>query len=91
MRTDVSHQKAKIKTLKNISDSLNIETLMGWSKSEEKDFTLGKAVEYGMSGAVQLKGDRKVYPRLKHYPSISTVLSLYVVWIGVWELLLETQ
>ncbi|MBU2652438.1 MAG: SPASM domain-containing protein [Bacteroidetes bacterium] len=59
--TDTEKEKF-IHDFKDISDSLNIETLMGWSRSEVKDFTLGKAVEYGMSSAVPLKRDRKICP-----------------------------
>ena len=47
---------------KDISDSLNIETLMGWSRSEEKDFTLGRTVVSGMSGGNKLKKNRKICP-----------------------------
>ena len=38
-----------------ISDSINIDTLMGWSKSEVKDFTLGKSVQYSMNTSTKLK------------------------------------
>ena len=51
-----------IKDFEYISDSLNIETLMGWSNTSKKDFTLGLEVELAMSSAAQLKYDRKVCP-----------------------------
>ena len=59
--TEVDKRKF-IRDFEDISDSLNIETLMGWSNSSMKDFTLGQEVELAMSSAAQLKHDRKVYP-----------------------------
>ena len=39
----------------NITDSLNVETLMGWSKSMEKDWTLGSNPRTGIDGKSKLK------------------------------------
>lgn len=47
----------------SISDSINIDTLMGWSLSKEKDFTLGIKVDTAEDGQTPLKKNRKVCPR----------------------------
>lgn len=44
-----------------ISDDLRIDSLMGWSLSERKDFTLGVAVSTGMDGVSPLQ-TRRVCP-----------------------------
>ena len=38
----------------NISDTINIDELMGWSRAESKDFTLGIRVTSGMDGVSPL-------------------------------------
>lgn len=45
-----------------ISDSINIDTLMGFSLSEQKDFTLGIKVSTGMDGKSPIKKDRRICP-----------------------------
>lgn len=44
-----------------ISDTINIESLMGWSDSEKEDFTLGFNTNVGMDGHTKLK-PRNVCP-----------------------------
>jgi MoaA/NifB/PqqE/SkfB family radical SAM enzyme len=44
-----------------ISHRVNIDQLMGWSKSSAKDFTLGFSGSTGMNGFTVLR-DREVYP-----------------------------
>ncbi len=44
-----------------ISDELRIDSLMGWSLSDTKDFTLGVPVSSGMDGVSPLR-DRRVCP-----------------------------
>jgi len=44
-----------------ISDDLRIDSLMGWSLSESKDFTLGVAISTGMDGVSPLQ-QRRVCP-----------------------------
>jgi radical SAM protein with 4Fe4S-binding SPASM domain len=46
---------------KSISDEVRVDTLMGWSLSEKKDFTLGNNVATGMDGISELK-DRLICP-----------------------------
>lgn len=41
---------------------MNIDTLMGWSLCEQKDFTLGIIPGKGMDGQTAIKNDRKVCP-----------------------------
>lgn len=45
-----------------ISDSINIDTLMGWSSTEKKDFLLGKDVDTGMDSKSEIKKDRSICP-----------------------------
>lgn len=45
-----------------ISDVARIEGIMGWSFSEQKDFTLGLKPTVGMDGVTPLKPDRIVCP-----------------------------
>lgn len=45
----------------DISDDLRFDTLMGWSRSDVKDFTLGVEVSTGMDGATALR-ERQVCP-----------------------------
>lgn len=45
-----------------ISDTINITSLMGWSRSEVKDFALGYTPTLGDDGVSPLKRDRKVCP-----------------------------
>lgn len=40
---------------RGIGDEIRVDTLMGWSFSEKKDFTLGKDVHTGMNGKSQLR------------------------------------
>lgn len=51
-----------IKDFQGISDSINIDSLMGWSNSGKKDFTMGISSGFGMDNASKLKKDRKVCP-----------------------------
>lgn len=44
------------------SDSVNIDTLMGWSFSEKKEFTLGVKVNTGMDSKSILKKERRICP-----------------------------
>lgn len=46
---------------KNICDTINIDSLMGWSNSSLKDFTLGIHPEVGMDGFTRIQS-RKVCP-----------------------------
>ena len=46
-------------TFSPISDSIHIDTLMGWSNTSDRDMTLGNDVKTGISGA-SLKVDRQV-------------------------------
>lgn len=58
-------QKEKfLNDFSSISDTINIETLMGWSASNIKDFTLGKGkdIKTGQDGKTPLKTDRIVCP-----------------------------
>jgi radical SAM protein with 4Fe4S-binding SPASM domain len=63
--TDVSlrdEQKEKFKRdFTHITDEVRIDTLMGWSYSEKKDFTLGANVTTGIDGETLLK-ERIVCP-----------------------------
>lgn len=45
-----------------ISDYVHIDTLMGWSNADKKDFTLGKEVDTGMNSETPLKADRIICP-----------------------------
>lgn len=45
-----------------ISDRVNIDTLMGWSLSEQKDFKLGMTVDKGMDGQSPIKNSREICP-----------------------------
>ena len=53
-----------IQDFSNISDSINIDTLMGWSNSDIKDFTLGNesTIKTNIDSNYFLKKDRKVCP-----------------------------
>lgn len=56
-------EKEKFKTdFGPISDTININNLMGWSLSGSKDFTLGYPTTGGDDGTSPLKKDRKVCP-----------------------------
>jgi len=63
---DVNLSKEEKETFLNdfssISDSINIDTLMGWSSTEKKDFTLGADVNTGMDSQSNIKKDRLVCP-----------------------------
>ncbi len=54
-----------IKDYTPIADAVNIDSLMGWSDCEKKDFTLGmgSAITTGQDGISPLKKDRKVCPQ----------------------------
>jgi radical SAM protein with 4Fe4S-binding SPASM domain len=55
-------QKEKfIEDFGSVSHTMNIEQLMGWSKSSVKDFTLGVSRSTGMDGVTMLR-DRNVCP-----------------------------
>jgi len=45
-----------------ISDSVSIDTLMGWSLSEQKDFTLGITSNKGTDEETPIKKNRKICP-----------------------------
>lgn len=45
-----------------ISDIINIDTLMGWSGSDKKDFLLGSDVQTGMDSVTPIKKDRLICP-----------------------------
>ncbi|MBM3836649.1 MAG: radical SAM protein [Verrucomicrobia bacterium] len=58
-------QEEKQKFLNDFSeycDEINIEEMMGWSKSNVKDFTLGQEPKTGMCGASPLKKNRIACP-----------------------------
>ena len=58
-----SNEKKKfVEDFGYISDFLGIDTLMGWSLSERKDFTLGILVNTGTDGETSLHRNRKVCP-----------------------------
>ena len=63
---DVNLSEAEKETFLNdfsqISDSVYIDTLMGWSSTDKKDFLLGKEVNTGMDSKNQLKKDRVICP-----------------------------
>jgi len=63
---DVNLSKEEKETFLNdfssISDFINIDTLMGWSATDKKDFTLGKDVNTGMNSENIIKKDRIVCP-----------------------------
>lgn len=46
----------------SISNGINIDTLMGWSLCQQKDFRLGMAVDKGMNGQTPIKNSRKICP-----------------------------
>ncbi|MFC1895473.1 radical SAM/SPASM domain-containing protein [Thermodesulfobacteriota bacterium] len=46
----------------DISDSINIDTLCGWSNTQKKDFTLGNSISYSLNSIVPLRKDRIVCP-----------------------------
>ena len=50
-----------LKDFSPISDSINIDSLMGWSRNELKDWTLGKNSSKGMDGQTDIV-ERKVCP-----------------------------
>jgi len=45
-----------------ISDGVSCDTLMGWSLTDVKDFTLGLPIETGTDGFIPLNRNRKVCP-----------------------------
>lgn len=63
---DVDLSEAEKETFLNdfssISDTINIDSLMGWSLTDKKDFTLGKDVNTGMNSQNQIKKDRVICP-----------------------------
>lgn len=59
-----SDEKDKfLNDFKNISDSVDIETLHAWSLSGKKDFTLGIKIDKGSDGQTLLNKNRKICPR----------------------------
>ncbi len=55
-------KKKFLEDFEPISDMINIDTIMGWSLSEQKDFTLGKDIKTGMNSKDQLEQERLVCP-----------------------------
>ncbi len=47
-----------------ISDSLNIDTLCGWSHSDQSDFLLGRTVTRSLNSSAPLKPQRRVCPEI---------------------------
>jgi radical SAM protein with 4Fe4S-binding SPASM domain len=45
-----------------ITDSTNIDTIMGWSNNTDRDWTLAQSVSTAMDGITQIKKSRKVCP-----------------------------
>jgi MoaA/NifB/PqqE/SkfB family radical SAM enzyme len=59
--TDVE-KEAFIRDFGPLSDSFNIDSLMGWSNTLDKDMTLGLQPATGMSGVDRINPDRRVCP-----------------------------
>lgn len=57
-----SEKETFLKDFTPISDIINIDTLMGWSGTDKKDFTLGMDVNTGMNSENILKKDRLICP-----------------------------
>jgi radical SAM protein with 4Fe4S-binding SPASM domain len=52
---DDNSKEKFLNDFQNISDIMTFESLMGWSNSDKKDFTLGSNSEYGINSKEQLR------------------------------------
>jgi len=62
VRFTFSEIKKFLEDFGKISDLVTRDTLMGWSLSEVKDFTLGLSIKTGTDGFIPLNKNRKVCP-----------------------------